>query len=231
MNFQAQAESPIDMTKVLSSANGEIPTDVKKFIQVLQPVWNALPSPETRASKFGQRTRSPVTTPGSPNMSLSELDVRLLKNLYDGRPAYQVVNNSGMFTIEEFAARVQALIIDDRALIERLIRFAQAHDLLKKNAERAQKLAQDSSVALETYQKQVKILEDRNMKMASDVAALSVSIHSFLSLFLTVVTTGKTKSRSYRMLSTKSWQRNGKLRRKLRNRPRLVGNLRKPTML
>ena len=57
--------------------------------------------------------------------------------------------------------RVQALIADDRALMERLIRFAQAHDLLKKNAERAQKLAQDSNAALETYQRQVRTLEEQ----------------------------------------------------------------------
>ncbi|KAH8988708.1 hypothetical protein EDB86DRAFT_2945634 [Lactarius hatsudake] len=54
-----------------------------------------------------------------------------------------------------------ALIADDRALMERLIRFAQAHDLLKKNAERAQKLAQDSNAALETYQRQVRALEEQ----------------------------------------------------------------------
>lgn len=71
----------------------------------------------------------------------------------------------GAFTIEAFAERVQALITDDRALVERLIRFAQAHDLLKKNAERAQKLAQDSNAALETYQKQVRTLEDRNISL------------------------------------------------------------------
>jgi hypothetical protein len=69
------------------------------------------------------------------------------------------------FTIEGFVSRVQSLIADDRALIERLVRFAQAHDLLKKNAERAQKLAMDSSGALETYQKQVKMLEDRNAEL------------------------------------------------------------------
>jgi hypothetical protein len=45
--------------------------------------------------------------------------------------------------------------------MERLIRFTQAHDLLKKNAERAQKLAQESNAALETYQKQVRTLEER----------------------------------------------------------------------
>ena len=65
-----------------------------------------------------------------------------------------------MFSVEAFALRVQALVSDDRALMERLIRFAQAHDLLKKNAERAQKLAQESNAALETYQRQVRTLEE-----------------------------------------------------------------------
>jgi hypothetical protein len=72
-----------------------------------------------------------------------------------------------VFSIEAFAQRVQALVADDRALIERLIRFAQAHDLLKKNAERAQKLAQESGAALETYQKQVSKLEERNLTLSS----------------------------------------------------------------
>ena len=38
---------------------------------------------------------------------------------------------------------MQVFIADDHALIERLIRFAQAHDSLKKNEGRVQKLAQD----------------------------------------------------------------------------------------
>jgi hypothetical protein len=62
---------------------------------------------------------------------------------------------------------VQAVIADDRALIERLIRFAQAHDLLRNNAERAQKLAQETGSALETYQKQVAKLEERNISLSS----------------------------------------------------------------
>ncbi|KAH9017483.1 hypothetical protein EDB83DRAFT_2528627 [Lactarius deliciosus] len=60
-----------------------------------------------------------------------------------------------------FALRVQALIADNRTLMECLIRFAQAHDPLKKNAEHAQKLAQDSNAALETYQRQVRTLEEQ----------------------------------------------------------------------
>ncbi len=109
-------------------------------------------------------------------MSLSELDVRTLKTLYDTRqPANSPISSSPKpgtepFTIEAFAQRVQALINDDKALIERLIRFAQAHDLLKKNAERAQKLAQDGNSAMETYQKQVKMLDERNLQLSSEQA-------------------------------------------------------------
>ncbi|KAH8118632.1 Up-regulated during septation-domain-containing protein [Phellopilus nigrolimitatus] len=172
--LREQAMTPAESMKSISYSDA--PQDIKDFIELLKPVWNALPSPESRASKFGRRTKSPISAPGSPNMSLSELDVRLLKTLYDGRPAYQIVDTSYQFSVEALAARVQALIADDRALIERLVRFAQAHDLLRKNAERAQKLAQESSVALETYQKQVKVLEDRNMVLGSNVTALQNEI-------------------------------------------------------
>jgi hypothetical protein len=99
------------------------------------------------------------------------MDVRSLKSLYDPK-GLALSMNSAPFTIEAFAERVQALVADDRALVERLIRFAQAHDLLKKNAERAQKLAQDSNVALETYQKQVRTLEERNIALMTQQAQL-----------------------------------------------------------
>ncbi|KAF8076740.1 Up-regulated during septation-domain-containing protein [Lyophyllum atratum] len=154
---------------------------VGRITQVLTPLWNILPSPEARAAKFNNtrafRTGSPTLdrngASAKPVASLSELDVRSLKSLYDStRQPMSPMASPGEFSIEAFAARVQALIQDDRALIERLLRFAQAHDLLKKNAERAQKLAHEGNAALETYQKQVRILEERNMTMAAKQAAL-----------------------------------------------------------
>jgi len=110
---------------------------------------------------------------------------------------------SSIFSLDAFAARVQALVADDRALIERLIRFAQAHDLLKKNAERAQKLAQESNMALETYQKQVRTLEERNMTSGSRQVELSVkSLRDSIEYVLIDLMTDKTRYRSYRELST-----------------------------
>jgi len=141
------------------------------------PIWTILPSAEARAAKLGQnRFRSQTSSPSAGNPmkpSLSEMDVRSLKTLYDNSKPGQPQMITTVFTIEVFVARVQALISDDRALIERLLRFAQAHDLLKKNAERAQKLALESNVALETYQKQVRMLEDRDAILFDRNAALT----------------------------------------------------------
>ncbi|EJF62289.1 hypothetical protein DICSQDRAFT_180160 [Dichomitus squalens LYAD-421 SS1] len=157
--------------------------DAAKIASQLEPLWSILPSPEARAQKLGRNRStgptalaSPVTASpsakGAP--SLSEMDVRSLKSLYDpnGFPMSARPSGPDSFSVEAFVARVQALIADDRALIERLIRFAQAHDLLKKNAERAQKLAQESNSALETYQKQVKLLEERNITSIAKQTAL-----------------------------------------------------------
>ncbi|KAJ8487534.1 hypothetical protein ONZ51_g4097 [Trametes cubensis] len=174
------------------SGNGpvvEYTGDAAKITSVLQPIWAILPSPEARATKLGKNKHGPPSalspTTASPVLtrsgaSLSEMDVRSLKTLYDpnGFPLSARPTSSESFTVEAFAARVQALIADDRALIERLIRFAQAHDLLKKNAERAQKLAQESNAALETYQKQVKMLEERNVSMIAKQAALQDEVQN-----------------------------------------------------
>lgn len=174
--------SPVIPTATFPS---EFVGDAAKIVAILQPLWAMLPSPEARAAKFNIqrqfRTGSPTASaPSSPNglghnnsaKSLSDLDVRSLKALYDLRSGPSSSPNPGAFTVEAFASRVQALVADDRSLIERLLRFAQAHDLLKKNADRAQKLAQEGSSALETYQKQVRMLEDRNMSMAARYAGL-----------------------------------------------------------
>ncbi|RPD66826.1 hypothetical protein L226DRAFT_608117 [Lentinus tigrinus ALCF2SS1-7] len=170
------------LREIEESGNGPVVQytgDAAKITSVLEPIWAVLPSPEARAQKLGRSkpsvasptTASPVVKGGA---SLSEMDVRSLKTLYDpnGFPLSARPNGPDVFSVEAFASRVQALIADDRALIERLIRFAQAHDLLKKNAERAQKLAQESNAALETYQKQVKMLEERNVAMISKQTAL-----------------------------------------------------------
>ncbi|KAI0314907.1 Up-regulated during septation-domain-containing protein [Amylostereum chailletii] len=163
-------------------------TDAERIISLLQPLWASLPSPESRATKFSGATRpfrtgSPGVTRGPASPSISEMDVRSLKGLYSPKvpSASPAASPDGttkerLFSVEAFATRVQALIQDDRALIERLIRFAQAHDLLKKNAERAQKLAGDSNGALQTYQRQVEALEKRDADLKVQLATLQQDV-------------------------------------------------------
>lgn len=141
------------------------------------------------------------------------MDVRALKILYtpggsgssaDGSadpasPMTATTDGIGAFSVEAFVQRVQALISDDRALMERLIRFAQAHDLLKKNAERAQKLAQESNAALETYQRQVRTLEEH---LASSDAWYVASSPAFL-LLIVYFSVGRNKSRGFRRRSSR----------------------------
>ncbi|KAK7049761.1 hypothetical protein VNI00_005792 [Paramarasmius palmivorus] len=114
---------------------------------------------------FFGNTREVPSTPGTPPQqakSIAELDVRSLKLLYDSKSLQlQAQSAPTQFSLEAFVTRVQSLLVDDRLLIERLLRFAHSHDMLKKNAERAQKLAQESGNALETYQRQVRMLEER----------------------------------------------------------------------
>ena len=54
-------------------------------------------------------------------------------------------------------------------------------DLLARMS-RAQKLAQESNSALETYQKQVKMLEERNVALVAKQTTLYVNMQSFLPL-------------------------------------------------
>ncbi|KZT42992.1 hypothetical protein SISSUDRAFT_1125231 [Sistotremastrum suecicum HHB10207 ss-3] len=172
--LKAQSDLILELSTPPTSKNSIVsladPQDHSQVMASLRSLWMVLPSPESRALKLNARspTKSKSNHFHSPSssvaaISISDLDVRSLKSLYDPRSATSRSQTLDEFSLETFVSRVQALIADDRALIERLIRFAQSHELLKTNAERAQKLAQDSSAALETYQKQVKTLQERNI--------------------------------------------------------------------
>ncbi|EJU06500.1 hypothetical protein DACRYDRAFT_113194 [Dacryopinax primogenitus] len=156
-----------------------------RLIAALSELWNLLPSAEARSQSGLGRSRSRTPTsvtsptsavrpggvsptggaPGGGNSSLSDMDVRTLKQLYGdaakGRSSPTSGTTAEGFTVDTFVQRCKALIVDDKALMERLIRFAQAHDLLKANAERSQRLAQEGRVGMETYQKQVRAMEER----------------------------------------------------------------------
>ena len=157
-------------------------TDLDRVLQALRGVWPMLPSPDARARKTGLRTTSPMRpkSPNSPgshdmvNSSLSDLDVRQLKALYDPRNAFPSPGVMNEFSVDALVERVHALLVDDRALIERLIRFAKSHEHLRTNAERAQKIAQESTMGLEMYAKQVKALEEHSSMLTGRTTELYV---------------------------------------------------------
>ncbi|KAG8896219.1 hypothetical protein FRC00_006254 [Tulasnella sp. 408] len=125
--------TPSPLQPPIRRPSGDAATEYDRIVALLRPIWSILPSVSARASKMGSSSsgrmtpRSPKASngrsPDSPVMSLSELDVRSLKALYDPRANYTSPTVTGEFSFEEFATRVQALIQDDRALVERLIRF------------------------------------------------------------------------------------------------------------
>ena len=72
--------------------------------------------------------------------------MRALKNLHstNGNESTSSPGNSGsshaplIFSIGAYTLRVQALIADVHALLEKLVWLAQTHDMLKKNTEHAE---------------------------------------------------------------------------------------------
>lgn len=163
----ATSDHPFIQTQGSTDSFLKSPSPDSAAMFQLRSIWGALPSVEARSAKLPRGGRSPAGLPrkeGAEQLSISDLDVKSLKQLYDpARGGYTTPVVQGEFSLDDFINRVQALLIDDRLILERLIRFAQAHELLKNNAERAQKIAVESSVALETYQKQVRTLEERNL--------------------------------------------------------------------
>lgn len=166
---EVQRTSLVAVSLPPSGVTSDAGAELDRVTALLQRLWAQLPSVEARAKLNAKNSvRSPPKSPKSPSLghspSISELDVRSLKSLYDSpsMPTYPNSSPKGSFTVESFVERVNSLLVDDKAIVERLIRMASGHELLKTNAERARKLALDSSQGLETYQKQVKMLEERN---------------------------------------------------------------------
>ena len=61
-------------------------------------------------------------------------------------------HDEGFSGIDEMLNRVRGMVDDGRLLVERVCRLGQERELLKQNAARAKRLAEDSRASLETYQ-------------------------------------------------------------------------------
>ncbi|KAG8745564.1 hypothetical protein FRC10_007742 [Ceratobasidium sp. 414] len=182
--MQEQTDRIVELSRSESSGVASVEqrsAELQQVLSVLSTLWAVLPSVETRASKLtsvpsGPLSPNPIMSPRTRHAPgpplISDADIRSLRTLYDPNGPFLSPTPPGKFSIEAFATKVRGLITDDRAIIERLLKFASTHELLKTNAEKAQKLAQESTVSLKTYQDQVRTLEDRNNTLASRQAAL-----------------------------------------------------------
>ncbi|KAG8703694.1 hypothetical protein FRC08_002690 [Ceratobasidium sp. 394] len=182
--MQEQTDRIVELSRSESSGVASVEqrsAELQQLMSVLGTLWAVLPSVEARASKLtsvpsGPLSPNPIMSPRTRHAPgpqlISDADIRSLRMLYDPNGPFLSPAPPGKFSIEAFATKVRGLIADDRAIIERLLKFASTHELLKTNAEKAQKLAQESTVSLKTYQDQVQTLEDRNNTLASRQAAL-----------------------------------------------------------
>jgi hypothetical protein len=140
---EVQSASPVASSLPPSrSATADSDAELHRVTIILQSLWAQLPSVEARA-KLGTTNplKSPLKSPKSTGLgnspSIAELDVRSLKSLYDSlsMPTYPNSSLKEPFTIAAFVGRVNLLLADDKAIVERLIRMASGHELLKTNAE------------------------------------------------------------------------------------------------
>ncbi|QRW01726.1 Up-regulated during septation protein [Ceratobasidium sp. AG-Ba] len=151
-----QSDRIVELSRSESSGVASVEqrsAELQQLMSVLNALWTILPSPEARASKLTsppsnpmspRTTAGPPRTPRTPGPPLiSEADIRSLRTLYDPNGPFLSPAPPGKFNIDSFATKVRGLIADDRAIIDRLLKFASTHDLLKTNAEKAQKLAQE----------------------------------------------------------------------------------------
>ncbi|KAG8748931.1 hypothetical protein FRC12_013708 [Ceratobasidium sp. 428] len=184
--MQEQTDRIVELSRSESSGVASVEqrsAELQRVMSVLTALWAVLPSVEARTSKLTSVPSNPMSPSTSSLMSprtrnapgpplISDADIRSLRSLYDPNGPYLSPIPVGKFNVDAFASKVRGLIADDRAIIERLLKFASTHELLKTNAEKAQKLAQESTVSLKTYQDQVQTLEDRNNTLTSRQAAL-----------------------------------------------------------
>ncbi|KAJ1308546.1 hypothetical protein OPQ81_004246 [Rhizoctonia solani] len=144
-----QTDRIVELSRSESSGMANIEStsaELNKIMSVLIALWAMLPSAEGRAAKLSttQQNRDPLAP-------------HVLVYVFSTTPTVPICPPPppGKFSIEGFNAK-----------------FASTHELLKTNAEKAQKLAQESTVSLKTYQEQVQTLEERNNSMAAKQTAL-----------------------------------------------------------
>ena len=136
--------SPNESTKVLKNRIDSLTAELDSIAGQFNEVWRILPPASRRveADLIDPRTGQSNPSLVSPSKALN---FAALQQLY-------VPHNEDFSGIDEMLNRVRALVDDGRLMVERCCRLGSERELLKQNAARAKKLAEDSRASLETYQ-------------------------------------------------------------------------------
>ena len=121
----------------------------------LSHLWTLLPSEST-----------PTPSSARSNASFSSARAAGLQPAGDFDLAHFVgtfstANKSPYPGVEAFSSRLKGFVEDALTVVERTGKYARERDIHKSNSERAQRLVMESRGALETYQRQVRALEER----------------------------------------------------------------------
>lgn len=132
-------------------------TELESIAGQFNEVWSILPP-------LSRRVEAHLATPdGSSNRAVSPsapLNFAALQDLY--KPTTEQFAG-----IDEMLSRVRGLVDDGKVFVERISRLQAEREMYKSNAAKAKKLVEDSRTSLETYQRQVAVLEDRLAKSGS----------------------------------------------------------------
>lgn len=133
-----------ESTKSLKNRIDSLTSELDSIAGQFNEVWRILPSSSRRrdAELVDPNTGKSNTSLVSPSKAVN---FAALQQLY-------TPHEEGFIGIDEMLNRVRGMVDDGKLLVERVCRLGQERELLKQNAARAKRLAEDGRVSLETYQ-------------------------------------------------------------------------------
>jgi hypothetical protein len=131
-------------TKTLQTKIDALTSELDSIAGQFNEVWTLLPALSRRVeASLASPTGSSTGSVANPSV---QLNLSALQALY-------TPNGEAFGGVDEMVRRIRGLVDDGKVLVDRMIRMDKEKEVHKSNAAKAKKLVEDSSHALETYQK------------------------------------------------------------------------------
>lgn len=132
--------------------------ELASLTATLSHLWTLLPNPTPPSPSPTSHVRSPSSwsSRSGPN-GAGGSDFNLAQFI----TSLSMPNTSPYTGIDAFSSVLKSFIEDALTVVEKTGKYAKERDIHKSNSERAQRLVMESRGALETYQRQVRALEER----------------------------------------------------------------------